>query len=82
VANKLADIDERSSGGKLMGNEGMAEVVDFGIFNTGKSKETINTASNVTNQERVTGFGDEDVFGIGFGTVFEIEFESLFSGDV
>lgn len=62
MSSKSGDQKERSTGGELMGNPGVAKIVDFGVFNTGKLKVAVDGGSNVSNQERAAGFGDENGF--------------------
>ena len=44
----------------MMGDESMAEVVDFGVFDAGEFEVTINGSSDISDQKRPAGFGDKD----------------------
>lgn len=68
MTGELADIDERSSGHKLLGDKGVSEVVNFGALDTREDEEAVDAASDVSDEKRVSGFGDKDVFGSTFGS--------------
>ena len=53
-----------------MGNKGVAEAIDFGLFNTGDSEVAVNGSPNISDQKRLAGLGDKNGFGSGFGPVF------------
>ena len=44
---------------ELMGGEGVAEVVDFGVFDAGFFEIAVDGGANVSDQEGMSGFGDE-----------------------
>ena len=46
---------------ELVGNKSMAKIVDFGIFDAGFLKITVNTGTDISNQQWMTGFGDKQV---------------------
>ncbi len=35
VADEFGDVDQRSAGGQLLGDKGVAKVVDLGVFDAG-----------------------------------------------
>ena len=61
---------------ELMGDEGMAQVIDFGVFEAGLFEIPVNTGPDVSDQKRAAGFGDKEVGIIHFGTKAEIVIDS------
>jgi len=59
VADDLLQQNGRSAGGKLVGDKGMAQIVDSGVFNSGKTEITVNGAANIADVHRVVVFGDK-----------------------
>ena len=82
MAGELADINQGSTGHELLGDESVTKVVDFGVLDTRQLKEAVDTASDVSDEEGVAGFGDEDVFGPTLGTFVQVDFECGFGGGV
>ena len=72
MADEGGDIGEGSAGGELFGDEGVTEVVDFGPFDTGDFKVAIDGGANVSNQKRITGFGEEKRLIVGFGADIDV----------
>ena len=57
---------------ELMSDKSVAQIVDFGVFDPGFSKIAVNTGSDVSNKQGVSGFGDKDVIVFDLGTKTEI----------
>ncbi len=47
VADELLDKDDRVAIGKLVSDEGVAQVVDFGVVNAGNPEVAFNGAADV-----------------------------------
>ncbi len=60
----------------------MTKVVNLGVLDTGDHEETVNTGADVADEERITGFGDKDVFSTTFGALLKVGFESNLGGGV
>ena len=77
MADEFGNVGEGGAGSELLGNKGVAQVVDFGSFDAGDSKETVNGGPNIADEEGVAGFGDEDSSFARFGANFEIDAEGI-----
>ncbi|KKU70984.1 MAG: hypothetical protein UX97_C0015G0008 [Candidatus Beckwithbacteria bacterium GW2011_GWA2_47_25] len=82
MTGKLADINQGSTGHELLGDESVTKIVDFGILDSGQLEEAVDAASDITNEEGITSFGNKDVFGPTFGTFVQIDFECGFGGGI
>ena len=69
MTGELGNIDEGSTSHELLGDKGVAKIVDLGGLDTGEGKETINTGADVSDEERVAGLGNEDVLGSTLGAL-------------
>lgn len=69
MTGEFADINEGSAGHKLLGDKSVAKIVDFGGFDTGKGEKAIDAGADVSDQERITGLGNEDVLGSTLGAL-------------
>ena len=61
VADVFVNGFGMNSGFKLMGDEGVAQIVDFSPFQAGFFKVAVDAGSDVSDQKRTTGFGDKQV---------------------
>lgn len=61
---------------ELVGDEGVAEIVDFGVFDAGFFEVAVDGGADVSDEERAAGFGDEDVVGVGLGTDGDVVLQS------
>ena len=43
----------------MMGDEGVAKIIDLGAFNAGNSEIPVNCGSDVADKKRPAGFGDK-----------------------
>lgn len=82
MTGELADVNEGSTGHELLGDESVTQVIDFGVLDPGQLEEAVDTGSDVSDEEGVAGFGNEDVFGSALGTLLEIDFECGFGGGI
>lgn len=82
MTSEFADIDEGSAGHELLGDEGMAKVIDLGILDTGKHKEAVDAGSDIADEEGVASFGNKDVLGTTLGAFGQVVLESGFGGGI
>ena len=75
MASELADIDQRGACHELLGDKSVAKVIYLGVFDAGKLEVTVDAASDVSDEERIASFGNEDIFGSTFGPLLEVDFE-------
>ena len=57
---------------EMVGDKGVAEIIDFGIFNTRDADVAFDSGSDVADQEWFAGFGDKDVVVLYFGPYLQI----------
>ena len=48
VADELADENKGSTGGKLLGDKGVAKIVDLGVFDASELKVAVNGGTDVS----------------------------------
>ena len=80
MADEFTDKCQRCTGLELMNDESVSQIVDFGIFDAGKFEETVDGCPNIADQEGIAGFGEKESLVIGFGTIFEVVFDSTDGG--
>ena len=61
VAHVFVDDLRIDAALELVGDKGVPKIVDFGGFDPGFSKIPVDGGSNVSNQKRPAGFGDEEM---------------------
>jgi len=61
VADVLVNKNRINPVFELVGDKGMAKIVDLGVFDPGFLEIAVNAGTNVSNQQRMTGFGDKQV---------------------
>ena len=82
MPSQFGNVNQGSASHKLLGNKSMAQIVDLGVLDAGKHKETIDAASNVSNKKGVAGFGDKDVFSAALWSFDKIAFQGGFGGGI
>lgn len=53
--------NKRNSVFEMVGDKGVAEIVDFGVFNAGYAEVAFDCCSDIANQKRLAGFGYKNV---------------------
>src|SRR3990172_12518324 len=83
VAYEFAERRNGSSGHQVMGDKGMAKIIDFGSFDACDSEVPVNRSPDISDQERPAGFGDKQGFTLrAVSPCFQIVFQRLFSSFV
>lgn len=82
MADHMGELDKRDAGFELFDDESVTEVVDLGTLDPGDTKVAIDGRANVTDQERVAGFGDKEGGVFGFGALADVFFDGFFAGFV
>ncbi len=60
MSNELADVDERATLSELLSNKGVAKIIYLGSFNSTNTEVSVQIRTDVSDQERITCFGDEN----------------------
>ena len=85
MSDHMAKFDDRNTRFELFDNKSMTEIVDLSAFDASDTEVSIDGSSNISNQERIAGFGDKEggIFGFGAFThiFFDSQFGSIIEGD-
>lgn len=60
MTDQFTDVDQWTAGLELLGNESMAKVVDFSILNSSDMEVSVQVGTDISDQERIAGLGDEN----------------------
>ena len=82
MTGEFRNVDKGGASHELLGDKGVAKIVDLGGLDTGEGKETVDTGADVTNEEGIAGLGNEDVFGTTLGPLDEVGLQSGFGGGI
>ena len=61
---------------QLVGDKGVAKIIDFGFFDTGFFEVAVDSGADISDQQGMAGFGDEQMVVFDFGADVEIVLES------
>ncbi len=72
MSSDFTELNEGYTSLQLFENEGMAKIIDLGSCDPSNTEVAIDRGSNVSDQERIASFGDEEGSVLGLGTIFDI----------
>ncbi len=78
MADELGDENWGRASSQVVGNEGVAQVVDLGAGDSGDFEIAVNGGSDVADKERPAGFGNEKGVGLDFGAHCQVGLEGSF----
>ncbi len=82
MASELTDVNKGGTGHKLLGDEGVAKIVNLGVLDAGEHEEAVDARANISDEERIAGLGNEDVLGAAFRANVQILIKSGFGGRI
>ena len=68
MTNKLANVDQRTTGSQLLSNKGVSKIVDLGVFDAGDVKIAIKIGTNISDKESVARLSNKDAIVSTFGS--------------
>lgn len=80
MTDKFADVNQGTTRRKLLGNKGVSKVVDLGIFNAGDVEISVEIRADISDEESIAGFGDENGGVSTLGSGFEVFVKRFFNG--
>ena len=80
MTDKFADVNQGTTRRKLLGNKGVSKIVDLGIFNAGDVEISVEIGTDISNEEGVAGFSDENGGVSTLWSGFEVFVKRFFNG--
>ena len=82
VADEFGNENRRSSGSEVVGDKGVAKIINFGPGNAGNFEIAVDGSPNVADEEGAAGFSDEKSLVLDLGPDGKIAVKSRFGGFV
>lgn len=82
MSSKFTDVNKGCSCHELLSYKSMSKVVDLGFLDAGKLEVAIYRAPNISNQEGIAGFGDENLLASTFWSFGQVAFKRGLAGRI
>lgn len=82
MTHHVGELDYGYACLELLDDKGVAQIVDLGPRDARDAEIAVDSRADIADQERIAGFGDKEGRVFGFGTLFDIFFDSSFGGIV